>query len=149
MLEAFPREVYKELPGPWISITPTLHKVIGHSSEVIERNDGYGLGTLHEAGMESCNKVLRNIRITLSRKCSQDANLGDVINRMWMTSDPLVNAGRSKHSVVYALRRVTRLDIVAKIKLEIIVPWMTKMLQLIFSQRRIKYNVLNETIECI
>ena len=96
LLEEFPREVRKELPGPWISITPTLHKVIAHSWEVIERNDGYGLGTLDEAGMEACNKVLRNIRIKLSRKCSQDDNLQDIINRMWVTSDPVVNVERSK-----------------------------------------------------
>ena len=55
-----------------------------------------GLGTLDEGGMESCNKVLCNIRIRLSRKCSQHANLEDVINRMWVTSDPIVNAERCK-----------------------------------------------------
>ena len=37
-----------------------------------------------------------NIRIRLSRKCSQDANLEDVINRMRVTSDPIVNAEHSK-----------------------------------------------------
>ena len=96
LLEEFSREVHKELQGPWISITPTLHKVIGHSWELIERNEGYGLGRLDESGMESCNKVLRSIRIKLSRKCSQAANLQDIINRMWITSDPVVNVERSK-----------------------------------------------------
>ena len=94
LLNEFPREVQRDLPGPWISITPTLHKVIGHSWEVMERNDGYGLGILDESGMESCNKVLRNIRTKLSRKCSQDANLKDILNRLWVMSDPGVDAER-------------------------------------------------------
>ena len=96
LLDEFPREVQKTLPGPWISVTPTLHKVVGHSWEVIERNDGFGLGILDESGMESCNKIVRSIRTKLSRKCSQDANLKDIINRLWVMSDPGVNAERCK-----------------------------------------------------
>lgn len=81
---------------PWVSITGSLHKVLGHSWELIELNGGRGIGALDEAGMEGCHKVLRGIRTRLSRKISQQANLVDTIRRMWYTSDPLVNHERKK-----------------------------------------------------
>ena len=52
----------------WIAISPTLHKVLGHSWELIERHNGEGLFRLDESGLEACNKILRNSRIQLSRK---------------------------------------------------------------------------------
>ena len=64
---------------PWISITGSVHKVLGHSWELIELNNGYGIGSLDEAGMEGCHKVLRAICTRLSRKISQQANLIDTI----------------------------------------------------------------------
>ena len=81
---------------PWVSITGSVHKVIGHSWELIELNGGKGIGALDEAGMEGCHKVLRAIRTRLSRKISQQANLVDTIRRMWYASDPMVNQERSK-----------------------------------------------------
>ena len=44
LLDSFPRVSQGHLPGPWISITPALHKVLAHSWELIELNDGFGLG---------------------------------------------------------------------------------------------------------
>ena len=41
----FPRIRNCHIRGPWISITPTLHKVFAHSWEL---NDGEGLGCLDE-----------------------------------------------------------------------------------------------------
>ena len=92
----FPRVIHTDLPGPWISITPSVHKVLAHSWELIQHNDGHGLGNLDESGLEGCNKILRSIRKTLSRKISQDANLTDTLNRLWLASDPVVNAERLK-----------------------------------------------------
>ena len=96
LLRNFPRISNRHLPGPWISITPTLHKVLGHSWELIEFNDGEGLGSLDESGLEGCNKILRKIRTTLSRKNSQNSNLVDTLARIWAGSDPLVNQERIK-----------------------------------------------------
>ena len=79
LLESFKRITNKHLPGPWISITPSLHKVLAHSWELIENNDGYGLGSLDESGLEGCNKILRHVRTNLSRKQSQKSNLVDTI----------------------------------------------------------------------
>ena len=36
---------------PWVSITPTVHKLLGHSWELISENDGHGLGNLDESGL--------------------------------------------------------------------------------------------------
>ena len=79
----FPRVTTKHLPRPWISITKTLHKVLAHSWQLIENNDGF-----------SCNKTLRNIHRTLSRKTSQQDNLTDCLRRMWLISDPIVDMKR-------------------------------------------------------
>ena len=47
-------------------------------------------------GLEGNNKLLRAIRIKLSRKTSQVDNLEDTLNRMWIQSDPVVNIERRK-----------------------------------------------------
>ena len=97
LIDSFPRVTKKHLPGPtWISVTPTVHKVLAHSWELIEMNGGFGLGKLGESGMEGCHKVLRNSRLNLARKTSQQANLVDTIRRLWISSDPLVNVERRK-----------------------------------------------------
>ena len=55
--------------GLWLSITPSVHKLLAHYSwELIHNNDSFGLGNLDEAGMEGCNKILRSVRKSLSRK---------------------------------------------------------------------------------
>ena len=97
LVESFPRVTNKHLPGPtWISVTPTVHKVLAHSCELIELNGGFGLGKLDESGMEGCHKVLRSSRLNLARKTSQQANLVDTVRRLWISSDPLVNIERRK-----------------------------------------------------
>ena len=96
LLREFPRVVRKNLPGPWISITPTVHKVLTHSWELILHNNSFGLANLDESGLEGNNKILRSIRQNLSRKSLQDANLNDTLNRLWLGSDPVVNVERLK-----------------------------------------------------
>ena len=80
LISSFPRQVHHNRPGPWISITPSLHKVLCHSRELIEMNDECGLGSLDESGLEGNNKVLRAICTQLSRKTSQITNLRDTLN---------------------------------------------------------------------
>ena len=50
--------------------------------------------------MKGCNKILRNIRTNISRKTSQKDNLVDIIKRMWISSDPVVNQERYKTQTV-------------------------------------------------
>ena len=78
------------------SPSPSLHKTLAHSWELIKLNNGFGLGSLDESGLEGNNIILRGIRIRLSRKTSQNNNLTDTLQRMWLGSDPLVNVERAK-----------------------------------------------------
>ena len=78
----------------WLSITPTLHKLLAHSWEVIQLNDGEGLKRLDESGLEGCNKILRVIRTKHARKISQKACNIDCFARMWVGSDPILQTER-------------------------------------------------------
>ena len=70
LIKEFPRQIDRHLPGPWISITPSVHKLLAHSWELIQNNENHGLSSLDESGLEGCNKILRSIRTNLSRKVS-------------------------------------------------------------------------------
>ena len=70
----------------FVSITPTLHKLLAHSAELIEGNGGKGLKNLSEEGLEGCQGELRKIRINLSRKSAQKLNLFDCLGRLWIGS---------------------------------------------------------------
>ena len=96
LVNDFPRIVNRLLPGPWINITLAVHKLLAHSWVLMQNNDNHGLGSLDESGLEGCNKILRSIRINLSRKVSLTLNLVDTINCMWVSSDPWVNNERGK-----------------------------------------------------
>lgn len=80
----------------WVSITPSLHKLLGHSAELIEANGRCGLKKLSEEGMEANNKRLREVRLKLSRKSCQRTNLQDCLTRLWIGSDPIVAKERAK-----------------------------------------------------
>ena len=96
LLTSFKRVIHTNQPGPWISFTPTLHKVLAHSWELIALNDGVGLGALDESGLEGCNKILRNVRTNIAMKTCQKDNLVDTVRRMWVSSDPVVNYKRNE-----------------------------------------------------
>lgn len=83
-------------PLEWVSITPTLHKILAHSAELIQRNGGRGLKRLSEEGIEACNKRLREYRVRLSRKDTQVNNITDCLTRLWISSDPEVAKERNK-----------------------------------------------------
>ena len=68
---------------PWASITPTLHKLLAHSEQLIrETNSVFGLKSFSEEGTESCNKLVRNYRENLSRKNSFESNIVDILVRL-------------------------------------------------------------------
>ena len=75
---------------PWVKINHTRHGVLHHSYELVERNDGYGLGSLSEEALESTNKHIRRYLETLSRKTSPVDQMSDVMNRLLERSDPFV-----------------------------------------------------------
>ena len=95
---------------PWASITPTLHKILAHSEELIrESNAGFGLKDFSEEGTESCNKLIRKYRENLARKNSFETNLMDIFVRLASQSDPISvsyrrsltceRCGQSGHSI--------------------------------------------------
>ena len=84
--------VYKDLLTwfPNAHITPTMHKMLAHSWELVSMNDSYGLGAYAEEGLEGCNKFLRRYRVSLSRKCGKQENQYDCFRRLWDKSDPVI-----------------------------------------------------------
>ena len=93
--------------SPWVSISPTLHKLLAHLWELISLNDGEGLQRLDESGLEGCNKILRAVRTRQARKASQEACNEDCLGRMWAGSDPVLQTELTaalpfcKHCVLY------------------------------------------------
>ena len=76
---------------PWVNITPSLHKLLAHSPELIQScNDGYGMKQFSEEALEACNKLIRKYRDNLSRKCSFNANITDIFVRLMSESDPVL-----------------------------------------------------------
>ena len=66
---------------PWVNISPTLHKVLAHSEDLLrDLNSGFGLKCFSEEGSEACNKLIRKYREHLARKtCFEDNIVGDCI----------------------------------------------------------------------
>ena len=68
----------------------TVHSLIFHSCELIERNHGVAFGELSKEALESCNKDICNFREFLFRKCGHIMSPTDVFNRFFIRSDPVI-----------------------------------------------------------
>ena len=79
------QEVYRRLVQafPWAIISPSVHRVLAHGWEVIQMNDGHGLGDLSEEGLEALNKNIRQMSATGARKDSTVHNFEDTFYHMW------------------------------------------------------------------
>ena len=75
---------------PWAAISPSVHRILAHSWEVIQLNDCYGLGNQSEEGLEALNKNIRSIRSKGARKTSTEKNFTDVWNHLWDRSRPTI-----------------------------------------------------------
>ena len=80
---------------PWYPMTPTLHKILIHSSTVI-KHALLPIGQLSEEASEARNKHFCLYRQNYARKFSREACNRDVINRLLLTSDPLLIGIRPK-----------------------------------------------------
>ena len=76
--------------GPWIRVTPTMHELYAHLPELIEENGSRGLKAMSEENLEALHKVVRAIRERKARLVSVGMNLTDILTRMTIRSDPLV-----------------------------------------------------------
>ena len=75
---------------PWCAVSPSVHRILAHSWEVIELNDGFGLGNLSEEGLEALNKYVRSMRETGARKDCTLNNFTDTFNHLWDRSRPTI-----------------------------------------------------------
>ena len=73
----------------WVELTPSVHKILAHAPELIEKNMSMGLGNLSEEGLEACNKIIRRFRTYWTSQVNDDTNLKDLLRKMWLISDPL------------------------------------------------------------
>lgn len=92
-------ELYVNLYG-WHPMTPTMHKVLRHGAEIIS-NALLPIGQLSEEAAEARNKHIREFRLHHARKFSREQCNRDVLNRLLLTSDPLLSGMRKapkKHS---------------------------------------------------
>ena len=75
----------------WLPMTPTVHKVLVHSKQIME-NSVLPVGFLGEDASESRHKIYKFDKIHHSRKSSRKNNLTDIFNRAMDSSDPLISS---------------------------------------------------------
>lgn len=71
------------------SITPSLHLILAHGLEIIEKQD-MRPGLFTEEGLESTHKEIRKIRLRFARKSSREENMLDIIKRLFINSSIFV-----------------------------------------------------------
>ena len=77
---------------PTFKFIPSVHQVLAHSTALINANRSTGLRSLSEEPLEHNNKNLQCYRDSLARKTTQNANLSDILSRLWIKSDPIVRS---------------------------------------------------------
>lgn len=90
---------------PWLPMTPTVHKVIVHSKQIMQ-NTALPVGYFGEDAAESRNKIYKSDRLHHARKTSRIDNLFDVFHRALDTSDPLISSLRL-NTRVHQRKRLT------------------------------------------
>ena len=75
---------------PWAAISPSVHRILAHSWEVMELNGRHCLGDIGEEGLEANNKRIRNLREHGSRKVCTENNFLDTFNHLWDRSRPTI-----------------------------------------------------------
>ena len=90
---------------PWSTIPPSIHRLLAHSAERIQVNNGYGLGNLSEEPLEAQHKLLRTAREILARKTSLYDNLFDVYTFLYTRSDPIIRSKRRVHKCSFCSKQ--------------------------------------------
>lgn len=81
----------------WHPMSPTLHKILMHGSTVISHSI-LPIGQLSEEAAEARNKHFRLYRLNSSRKFDRVKCNMDIMNRLLLSSDPLLSSNR-KNSI--------------------------------------------------
>lgn len=85
-------KLYVELYS-WHPMTPTVHKILIHGATIIE-HALLPIGQLSEEAAEARNKHFRLYRTNFARKFSRESCNLDILNRLLLSSDPLVSCMR-------------------------------------------------------
>lgn len=75
----------------WLPMTPTVHKLLIHSKEIVE-NTILPIGCFGEDAAEAHHRIYKSDRLLHSRKSSRKNNMSDIFNRAMDMSDPLVSS---------------------------------------------------------
>ena len=75
---------------PWAQIKESIHELMAHAGQLIEENDGYGLGNHAEHGIERSQAELKGWRLRGSRKTNFYDNMKDSLHHMTQASSPLL-----------------------------------------------------------
>ena len=78
---------------PWYYMPTSVHKVLIHAKEVIEKAI-LPIGQLSEEAQEARNKDIKKYRSDFSRKFSRVKTMEDVFNRLLVSSDPYISSLR-------------------------------------------------------
>ena len=87
-------ELYVEIYG-WYPMTPTMDKILRHGATIIDQAI-LPIGQLSEEAAEARNKHFRDYRQNFSRKFSREICNRDIINRLLLSSDPLLSSVRKR-----------------------------------------------------
>ena len=83
-------KLFIENIGCWVKFPPTIHEFYAHLPQMIEENEERGLKALSEENLEALHKIVRRIRERKARMLNVEMNLTDIITRMTIRSDPVV-----------------------------------------------------------
>ncbi|CAH2088845.1 unnamed protein product [Euphydryas editha] len=76
-------------------MSPTVHKILMHGATVISHSI-LPIGQLSEEAAEARNKHFRLYRLNFSRKFDRVKCNKDIINRLLLSSDPLLSSNRKQ-----------------------------------------------------
>lgn len=88
---------------PWKKMTPTVHKLLIHSADVVARAP-LPIGWFTEESQEARNKEITQFREHCTRKPSRLHCNEDMLHMMFQTSDPLIGSLRNRPSQSEPLR---------------------------------------------
>lgn len=77
----------------WYKMSATVHKLLIHGSDIINSLP-LPVGQLSEDVLEASHKEYKNFRLFFSRKTSRINTNRDILNRMIVSSDPIISSHR-------------------------------------------------------
>ena len=87
-------ELYVEIYG-WYPMTPTMYEILRHGATIINQAI-LPIGQLSEETAEARNKHFRDYRQNFSRKFSRENCNRDILNRLLISSNPLLSSARKR-----------------------------------------------------